>query len=383
MSTRRKLIKTLLLTFVFSLALISTSLPSFAGDNPDSDPVTDWRLSGVVTTNNEILEGDSVTYLYEIKNVGNATSYIGSPIGVFTPVEFTFVSYSVPTNFACESEGVLSADEAGPATWAIGRFISSCYSDAADMPEWIYLDPGESIYFEITGIANADYTINSTSYSMYTYEVDPELFDPFKDGENIWLTNSSDVLGTANYPYGVAQSQVSTTTAKPVAGVQGNAVEVASGDPGGDEIGRTRSSVGSSVSGFVAPSKANETKASAIKDPKQKGLEPDEPPSWSEIFERYNLEITGGLAFLIVFATSGMILFRRYKRKTQSQREYRHAISLLKHQKRSIQQESDDGHNPKKTIEQKPKNLIERTKLFSQPVEMDTGVPVKIVADSN
>ena len=370
MSIGRKLIRAIMLISIFTLSILISVSTSFADG---STPENDWRLSGVVTTYNKITEGDRVTYSYEIENIGNASSYLYSPIFVYTPAEFTFSSYSVPANFECNFDGVISANDAGSATYLVGRSKNYCYPSGIESSEYIYLDPGESTYFEITGTANADYTISSTAYSMYIYEIDPELIDPWQNGENIWETNSTNAVGSAAYPYGVAQSQVTTTTAKTNAEVQGNQVEVTSGDSGGEDIGRTGSAVGSSDSVDESQAKANKTKAADIRDPKQKGVESDKPASWSEIFDKYKLEILVGSTLLIASLSLGTILFRKHRRKTQLQREYNHALALLKHRKNNAGQNSDEDYKPQKTLELRPETSVKRTKIHGRPVEMDSN----------
>lgn len=351
------------------LTITSFAMPVFAiGDAP----TTEWKLSGTVNTENKISAGDVVTYTYKIENTGDTTSYVDAPIYAFTPAEFTYSNYATTSLFPCFYHDRYTPEMADKATYAIGRELNYCGPNLE--AGFINLDPGETYSFDIVGIANANYTIDSESYALYFDAVSQSARDAWYNGENIWLSMASPGVNVTGYPYGVNQSQTPLGTTPALVPSRNGSSNVLSDTIQSQTSELSSSSEVGEVSDDADPQEPKVKKSPLTKKDKKiaeigKDNNSGVRMSLANYIIEHKYQIATATVATISLLLSGIIFVRRARRRTQIQREYRRALTLLKDKHDDINRTITKTHEP--AVQET--STIQRRKIHAKPVEMDSG----------
>ncbi|MFN8015609.1 MAG: hypothetical protein U0R17_03230 [Acidimicrobiia bacterium] len=312
--------KALLFMLIIS-GLTFASIPSAlaAGTNQTKISVT------LSPSNKKILKNDLITYKVSLTNVGTSSTTIYSPSLIYTPKEFTFTSATNNSNFECSNNGRIAGED--NSAFYIGREKIYCAPKSSND---ITVKAFQSYNFEINGYANTDYVEATTAvYSIYVYEIPEEAQNDFVNGVNIWEKYQSIAINNSKYNSS-SSNGVTSTTAKSsstipsqVLGADQENTNTQSapqiGSNSAEQIGSTNSSAISKKAPKVNPIKFNTTKDSgSIRSDKKSTIE--------------NL-----IAFSVLAVFALMIitywLTKHIKRRNAKQRDYKHAVAILRHKK--------------------------------------------------
>lgn len=374
-----------------TLASFAFVLPASAADTSTKavtpDTYKDWQLTGKLVNSGPIKQGDEVTYSYNLTNNGNTNTPINSPLLFSTPKEFTYSQASDIYGFTCELADTHQLNELPDTDWRYARQVVYC-APASDTNNGLQLtigiQPNESFEFVITGIANADFPNDSKSYGILLYGIPQEYIPNWIKGENIWEMTTANSLSTITYSYSPPPQQRSATEeSKPAPkdpAVLGNTIQTETGVP-------TEAGVSSDagVPGYtpqdsgkvlIEDSTSNKKEVAETKTPQLTETKPVEDQSWTDLLYENRKQIAGFAVGLIALLAGLIVLVRRSQAKNIQQREYKHALSMLKNKQTNSEIYRTETHAAAFT----PRGSVKRTNVNNGLSEesMQNFAPIKL-----